>query len=50
MNAAFMSYEGITGPVSAVTAAHGRLCGTTGTTGTAGTAARRLRPFKIKIS
>jgi hypothetical protein len=32
MNAAFMSYEQLAGPVPAVTAVHERLCGTTGTT------------------
>jgi hypothetical protein len=31
MNAAFMSYEGMAGPGSAVTGVHERLCGTTGT-------------------
>jgi hypothetical protein len=31
MSAAFKSYEGIAGPVPAVTGGHKRLCGTTGT-------------------
>jgi hypothetical protein len=42
MNAAFMSYEGVTNPVSAVTTAYERLCGTTGT------AVRTPSPFTIK--
>jgi hypothetical protein len=42
MNAAFMSYEEASGPVSAVTGARERLCGT------AGAAAFCARPFTIK--
>jgi hypothetical protein len=44
MNAAFMPYEGIVGPVPAVTGVRERLCGTTGA------AARRARPLAMKIS
>jgi hypothetical protein len=47
MSAAFTSYKGATNPVSAVTKAYERLCGTIGTTGTP---SDDQAPFTIKIS